>query len=125
MKTKSNLTLTIAVGISIASTLLLSACASIAQAQPSAGYIAEVDTSQVRVCFRSGVSPPAGQEVYFVSNAQTPRSSYRSMRAVGAARIIAAGSDGCATAIALTGKPRTDDDVYLSGVQPDDRTTTE
>ena len=115
MKTK--FTLVIFTAVAIASLSMVSACASFKQTQPSAGYIAEVGTSQVRLCFRSGISPSPGQEVQFMSNAQTPRPSFRSARPVGVARITAAGADGCVLATVLNGTAQRNDDVNLPSVQ--------
>jgi hypothetical protein len=117
MTTQSTRTIRIATAIAFAS--LLSACASLVPTESGAGYIAEVDPAQVRICFRSGVLPGPGQEVHFISDAHTARPSYRSMRAIGAARIETMASDGCAKAVALTGVPQLGDEVYFSNAHRD------
>jgi hypothetical protein len=116
----------LAIALVVASTQVLGACASLAQLQSGDGFIADVGTQQVRLCFRSGVSPSPGQEVRFVANANTPRASYKSMWPEGKARISAVGNDGCATAIVLNGRPHREDDVHLlSSAQRDNGSSRE
>jgi hypothetical protein len=100
----------------VASTQWL-ACAGMVHAQPGEGFVADVSTQQLRLCFRSGVAPQPGQQVSYVSNASTPKPGYKSMRPVGTALVTAVGADGCVMATALTGTPHRGDDVTVSGVR--------
>jgi len=106
----------LAIAMVIVSTQWLGACAGVVRAQPGDGFVADVGTQQLRLCFRSGISPQPGQQVSYVGNASTPKPGYKSMRPEGTALVTAVGADGCVMATVLTGTPHRGDDVTMSGV---------